>query len=389
MRYIITTLSFCLIAGATFAQKSTPSTEKSDEMVVNGSFEQFDGKLKKYGHFNFVKDWSTATQVPANLFSKSAEGTVVGAPRNAFGEQEPIGDTYAGIVAYSYRNSEPRSYLTTRMTTDMVEKQMYCLKFKISLAELSKYAVNNVGIYFSKHVVDLQTDNSIIQKDVYTAGRNEVIDKMDGWYYYCKIVQGKGFERYLTIGNFSTDETTTANKVKRPSGFTEVQKNIAYYYIDDVSVKKIQYPGECDCSDGSVPESKIVYSKSMANTGNLTLSEQVENSTIYFYQFKPEVTSTFHRDLDNLVKILNENKLVKLRIISHVDNEEFAMGQENPRLTSLCNDRAIEVVKYLQEKGIERGRLITEVKENTQPDSEMNTPLSLAKNRRVEFRISK
>lgn len=388
MRYIVTTLSFCLITSLSFAQ-GEPSPDKDSDMILNGSFEEFEGKLKKLGHFSFVKDWSTATQVPANLFSKTVESELVGAPRNAYGEQEPVGDNYAGIVAYSYRNTEPRSYLTTRMTTDMVEKQLYCLKFKMSLSELSKYAVNNVGIYFSKHEIHMQTDNSIIQADTYHDGRNDIIDKMDEWYYFCKIVQGKGFERYLTIGNFSTDENTLSKKVKRPSGFTELQKNIAYYYIDDVSVKKIQYPGECDCSDGSVPESKIVYSKSSANTGDLTLSEQVENSTIYFYQFKPEVTSTFHRDLDNLVKILNENKLVKLKIISHVDNEEFSMGQENPRLTSLCNDRAIEVVKYLQEKGIDRGRLMTEVKENTQPDSEMNTPLSLAKNRRVEFRISK
>jgi outer membrane protein OmpA-like peptidoglycan-associated protein len=390
MKYLVTTLSFCLLAGVSYAQASKEAAKKEGNLIVNGGFETFEGKLKKVGQFSFVKDWSTATQVPADLYSTTTTSELVTAPRNFNGEQAPYeGETYAGIVGYSYRNTEPRSYLTTRMTTDLVEGQMYCLKYKMSLADLSKYAINNMGIYFSKHIVDVQTDNNIIQKEIYTSGQNEVVKEMEGWYHYCKIIQGKGFERYLTIGNFSTDETTTAEKVKRPTGFTAVQRNVAYYYIDDVSVTHIQYPGECDCSDGKVPESKIVYSKSSADAGNLTLSEQVENSTIYFYQFKPDITSTFEKDLDNLVKILNENKLVKLKVISHVDNEEFAMGEKNPRVKTLCNDRVTEVVKYFQTKGIDRGRIITEVKENTEPASEMNTALSLAKNRRVEFRVSK
>jgi len=389
MKYLVTTLSFCLLAGVSYAQASKKAAHEGN-LIVNGGFESFEGKLKKVGQFSFVKDWRTATQVPADLYSTTTTSELVSAPKNFNGEQAPYeGETYAGIVGYSYRNSEPRSYLTTRMTTDLVEGQMYCLKYKMSLSDLSKYAINNMGIYFSKHIVEIQTDNSIIQKEVYTSGQNEVVKEMDGWYHYCKIIQGKGFERYLTIGNFSTDENTTAEKVKRPTGMTAPQRNVAYYYIDDVSVTHIQYPGECDCSDGKVPESKIVYSKSSADTGNLTLSETVENSTIYFYQFKPEITSTFEKDLDNLVKILNENKLVKLKVIAHVDNEEFAMGEKNPRVKTLCNDRITEVVKYFQTKGIERGRIITEVKENTEPASEMNTALSLAKNRRVEFRVSK
>jgi len=388
MKKLILLPVFLLITCLVYAQDEIP--EDPDNMVLNGHFGNFEGKLKKPGQFDMVKDWKAGNENMPDLYARDIKSDYVAIPRNMYGSQEPAkGDSYVGITAYGYRGREPRSYISTRMKTDMAKDQMYCIKFRASLAELSKYAVNNLGVHFTKHAMEVKTDGSLIFDDFITSESNAVIDEMEGWYLYCKIVRAKGFERYMTIGNFAPDDKTTAQKVKRPSGYTELQKNLAYYYIDDVSVKHIQYPGECDCSEGRVPESKIIYSKSATSADGKTLSEKVEASTIYFYQFKPEVTSTFHRDLDQLVQVLNENKLVKLRIVSHIDNEEASMGEENPRLATLCNDRALEVVRYFQKAGIDRNRLIIDLKENTQPDSEMNTPLSLAKNRRVEFRVTK
>lgn len=361
-----------------------------DNMVKNGDFSQFEGKLKKPAQFDLVNEWNPGNDVIPDLYARDVKSDFVAIPRTMYGEQEPAkGNAYAGIVAYGYRGREPRSYISTRMTTDMVKDQMYCIKFRVSLAELSKYAVNNIGVHFTKHAMEVKTDGSLLFDDHITSDDNPVIEEMEGWHLYCKIVRAKGFERYMTIGNFAPDDKTTANKVKRPSGYTEMQLNMAYYFIDDVSVKHIQYPGECDCSEGKIPESKIIYSKSATSADGKTLSEKVESSTIYFYQFKPEVTSTFHKDLDNLVEILNENKLVKLKIISHIDNEEAAMAAENPRLGDLCNQRAVDVVRYFQKAGIDRNRLIIDERENNEPVAEMNTPLSLAKNRRVEFSITK
>lgn len=388
MKKVLLALLSVMMVPALVAQDAPE--EDPNNMVPNWNFANYTGKPKKPGQFDLVTDWSAGTEVIPDFFLRDVKGDQIAVPRNIHGEQEPAsGDSYAGIVAYSYRGKEPRTYISTRMKTDMAKDQMYCIKFRVSLSELSKYAVNNVGIHFTKHAMNVKTDGSLLFDDFITADANQVIDQQDGWHLFCKIVRAKGFERYLTIGNFAPDDKTTAQKVKRPSGYTEMQKNHAYYYIDDVSVKHINYPGECDCSEGKIPESKIIYSKSAASAEGQTLSEKVESSTIYFYQFKPEVTSTFERDLDNLVKVLNENKLVKLKIHAHIDNEEAAMAEENPRIKSLCNDRALEVVRYFQKAGIERNRLITELHENNDPVSEMNTPLSLAKNRRVEFTITK
>lgn len=384
-------LPFCLLLMFSLQAQDEPATEADpDNMIVNSSFDNFEGKLKKAKQFDLVKDWKPGNSVMPDLYARDIKSDYVAIPNNMYGVQEPhSGDTYAGIVAYGYRGRIPRSYISTRMKTDMVKGQMYCIKFRASLAELSKYAVNNLGVHFTKHETNVQTENSLLFDERIVTDDNPVVTEMEGWHLYCKIVQGKGFERYMTIGNFDSDEKTKAEKVKRPTGMTQMQENMAYYYIDDVSVKKIQYPGECDCSEGRIPESKIIYSKTSTTLEGKTLSEQAAASTIYFYQFNPEVTSSFHKDLDNLVNILKENKLVRLKIISHIDNEEADMASKTPRLSNLCEQRAIEVLKYFQHNGIDRSRLIMEMKENDQPDSEMNTPLSLAKNRRVEFQITK
>ncbi len=388
MKYLSLLSILLMFSVAVWAQEE--SEADPDNMVVNGSFENFGNKLKKVKQFDMTNDWKPGNAIIPELYARGIKSNQVSAPDNIYGSQEPYhGEAYAGIVAYGYRGRIPRSYISSRMKTDMVKGQLYCIKFRASLAERSKYATNNLAVHFTKHEMNVSSENALLFDDFITTDANPVVTDTDGWHLYCKIVQAQGFERYLTIGNFAVDDRTRTEKMKRPSGMTGMQENMAYYYIDDVSIKHIQYPGECDCSEGRIPESKIIYSKSSAELEGRTLSEKVESSTIYFYQFKPEVTSTFHKDLDNIVDILNENSLVRLKIISHIDNEEAAMGQENPRLADLCDQRGLEVLKYFQQKGINRSRLVLENKENLEPDSEMNTPLSLAKNRRVEFQITR
>lgn len=382
-------LPFCFLLTFAVTAQDEPEEDK-DNMIKNGDFSDFEGKLKKPEQFDMIKDWKAGNSIIPDLYARDIKSDYVAIPDNMYGSQEPhSGDSYAGIVAYGYRGRMPRSYISTRMKTDMAEGQMYCIKFRTSLADASKYGVNNVGVHFTKHEMNVKSENSLLFDDYIVSDDNPVVTEMDGWHLYCKIVQAKGNERYMTIGNFSPDDKTKTEKVKRPTGMTRMQENMAYYYIDDVSVKHIQYPGECDCSEGRIPESKIIYSKSTTSLEGKTLSEKAEASTAYFYQFNPEVTSSFHKDLDNMVELLNENQLVRLKIISHIDNEEAALGRENPRMADLCEQRAISVLKYFQHNGINRSRLIMELKENDEPASEMNTPLSLAKNRRVEFQITK
>ncbi len=364
--------------------------EDPDNMVPNASFEKYEGKLKKPGQFDLIQDWTAGNEIIPDLYARDIKSDYVNIPKSMYGDQEPAdGNAYAGIVAYGYRGRVPRSYVSTRMKTDMVEGQMYCIKFRVSLAELAKYATNNIGVHFTKHEMEVKTKTSMIFEDYIISDDNPIVTEQSGWHLFCKIYQAKGFERYLTLGNFVEDDKLKTGKVKRSSEYTQMQENMGYYFLDDVSVKHIQYPGECDCSEGRIPESKIIYSKSSTTQDGKTLSEKVEASTIYFYQFKSEVSSTFTKDLDHLVALLKENKLARLKIISHIDNEEAALGNENPRMANLCEERAIAVLKYFQHNGIDRGKLVMELMENEEPTSEMNTPLSLAKNRRVDFQITK
>ena len=103
-----------------------------------------------------VSSWSTLldngvfspTENAADLFQKGA-GSVAGIPNNAFGSEESDvdgGKLYAGFVAYRPgRESSLRSYITIpfikgKNNVSLSKGLKYCVQFKVSLAESSKYA---------------------------------------------------------------------------------------------------------------------------------------------------------------------------------------------------------------------------------------------------------
>ena len=78
-----------------------------------------------------------------DLFSKKKESPI-GVPLNLYGkEHAKDGDNYAGIVAYSYNNKQPRTYLQSKLMKPLTGGIDYCVKFHLSLSDLSKYAIDN------------------------------------------------------------------------------------------------------------------------------------------------------------------------------------------------------------------------------------------------------
>ena len=72
--------------------------------VVNGDFEQLDGKkLKRPGGIQYATGWSSATNKKVDLFSENATvESTVSTPRNFTGDQMALsGSNYAGVRWWS------------------------------------------------------------------------------------------------------------------------------------------------------------------------------------------------------------------------------------------------------------------------------------------------
>jgi outer membrane protein OmpA-like peptidoglycan-associated protein len=154
-----------------------------------------------------------------------------------------------------------------------------------------------------------------------------------------------------------------------------------------VEVRRLEANENCGCANTKIPESKVIYSGSVQLTDDMTMSDKVEAINAYFYQFQPKVVSATERSIDKIVKMMEESPAMKVQVIAHIDDEEAELAKSEMSLKDLDEERASNVREYIAAQGIDRQRVLMDSKGNTQPASKMSTPISLAKNRRVTFKI--
>lgn len=383
-------LGFMAFATINFAQEKMEQEEDQDNLVPNWSFESTaEGEdLRRYDEFNLAKGWYDPTSALAELFATQTRSRYVKVPDNMYGTEMPFdGENYAGIHAFSPRSREPRTYLGVELKKKMDDNALYCIKFRASLAERSLYASNNLGVVISSKQVSKKGETSITRDDALLTDKNEVVSTTDGWWQYCKRYNAKGGERYLAIGNFSTDEKTAYETMDVSSEYEKGSEPAAYYYIDAVEVRKVAATENCGCGNTKIPESKIIYSASVQISDDMPISEKVDAIDAYFYQYKDELVSSTKRTTDQIIEMMKANPAMRIEVIGHSDKEEVELAKSETSLKNLAENRAKNTREYMAEKGVERGRILTKSMDDKQPVSTMSTPLSLAKNRRVEFRI--
>lgn len=371
--------------------------QDDNNLVLNSSFESIEGKLKKLSQINFASDWQSPTALKADLFSKSIKGDI-SVPENIYGKEYPKdGDNYAGILTFSYNNKKPRTYLQTKLIKSLTSGLDYCINVHISLADLSRYAIDNIGIHFSETPLSLDKKGDIIFSDkseldkVLKDEENKIFKSRYKWEKICGIFQADGKEKYITIGNFYNNKDTKYEKLLKPKDFNGVQLAEAYYYVDKIELRLIDDPSSCNCNnDGRKKRESIIYHLDVDIDESLPLNTKLKKHSIYFDVENYTLDPMFDDKLYNLVKILKENPELKLSINGHTDNletEAIKDDPENKKLINLGDYRSKSVKDFLMKNGILSERLNTQNFKSDKPASKGSSMFSMAKNRRVEFII--
>ena len=94
------------------------------------------------------------------------------------------------------------------------------------------------------------------------------------------------------------------------------------------------------------------------------------------------LTTRSHTSLDQVVRIMNDNPGLRIRVEGHTDN----VGDDEANM-ELSEDRAEVVRTYLVNKGISADRITAEGFGETQPIADNNTSSGRAKNKRIELRV--
>jgi outer membrane protein OmpA-like peptidoglycan-associated protein/tetratricopeptide (TPR) repeat protein len=222
-------------------------------------------------------------------------------------------------------------------------------------------------VFVVKEVVPVIVPEPVKETGIYLTGR--VIDSESG----------KSLVAKMEIVDLEIDQVVSTSISSEIDGTYRIKLPEKKSYMVDVR------------SDGYLSEMKrINITASYVGTNynfdiplnKIQVGKRVVLNNILFESGKAVLTSGSYIELNRLVAILTDSKLMKIEISGHTDNT----GSEVIN-AKLSNDRAKAVVEYLVQKGIDRTRLTYKGLGSTQPITNNSTPEGRAKNRRVEFKI--
>ena len=360
-------------------------------LVPNSGFEDTNiKKLRSYGQMEEVsKDWFSATEVPADIYGDGAKGDKIAIPTNDYGTQEPAaGLFYAGFRAYSKDPRLQRSYLEVQLPQMLDRDVMYCVSFDISLADLSRYAVNDIGVVVSDRKIEQPNlGDMILQPDV-KQKTNKVFEYTEGWEKFCGTFVGTGQEEYIVIGCFGSRSDMTIEKVKRPVGLTGPQLSHAYYFIDNVEIIEIQAKSQCVCSAVEERDMDLVYGSSSVQDEDMTDVEKINSSAIYYAFLKRTPTGSGKQTVADIATILKANPGMRINIVGHCDDDEASEGKINARYKMIGKNRGDQIRRMLEAEGVPASQFsVTDIGAQD-PANSRDTDISRAQNRRVTFEVN-
>ncbi len=223
----------------------TVAATEAQNLVPNPSFEEHTVCPKELGKRQlYIENWIQPTAGSIDYFHRCSDKC--GVPDNVVGYQEAMsGDGYIGLTVYHERY---RVYAQALLKQPLVAGKSYSVEFSICLAENSKYAIGNIGAYFSPDKISSVVETTFecyesvaseggfklnpgpCRPQVNNLSENFLKDTKN-WKKVTGSFTAKGGEKYITIGNFFS-------KVKTPymPSPSLGKGEYAYYYIDDVAV---------------------------------------------------------------------------------------------------------------------------------------------------------
>ncbi len=115
------------------------------------------------------------------------------APDNVKGRAESKdGANYAGLMAYSEREAQPRTYIQTKLEKKLLPGKKYCIKMHVQLSDLSKYAIGDLGMYISSKAIKLKDiENYDIQPQTYFPEKKATLRKCTNGFQSVQLLPPK------------------------------------------------------------------------------------------------------------------------------------------------------------------------------------------------------
>lgn len=375
------------------AAKEAPAAEAPaapGNLVLDPSFELDDVKLlKTYGQLPLMlKNWGSPNEAKADLYNNMAKATKVAIPKNDMGTEEAFeGSGYGGFRAFTKDPKKTRTYLQAKLSRKLTKDKLYCVKFNVSLSDLSKWGTNNIGIYFSDRKIQNANTNALTFLPQITEKTNAPIVTMSGWETICGTFLSTGKEEYFIIGCFGEEDNIKLEKVIKPATQEGMIMADAYYYIDNVEVIEIESVEGCFCGKTEDRDPDLIYSRSSAKNVDMKPTEIVNSTSVWFSYLSVEIPAMFEAELQEVAKLMQANPTIKLELTGHTDNDEQNETKTKKIYVGLALRRAEAIKQFLVDNGVSASNISVAGKDNTVPATDKATPMGKAQNRRVVFQV--
>jgi OmpA-OmpF porin, OOP family len=349
----------------------SPSYSQTN-LVPNPSFEEY---FSCPGSYNYSTDgklapgWFSPTRGTPDLFHVCSKGDA-GLPTNWAGTSKAYsGVGYAGLYAYATKGY--REYLQAELTSSLVKGGNYYIEFFFKLSSNSKYSIDRLGFSLSDSAHWRTDDREIFSVPTYECLQANAYTRATGTWIRCSYrLIAKGGERYLTIGNFSTNEKTRNKKITFSKAKEVMLNTAAYFYVDNVRVERTD----------EEPTKPVT---SVAGYPAIKLNETYILKNIFFDFDSYQLIGNSFDELDNWYAFIKSHPTWQMTLTGHTDER----GTDEYNLT-LARQRVQQVADYLISRGVDTRRVTTIGEGKRKPITLGKDEAAHALNRRVEIRFS-
>jgi OmpA-OmpF porin, OOP family len=360
---------------------------QSQNLVPNPSFEAFiDFNNAKSTGWHKVQISDTP-----DYFNLSSSNSFNNIFSDYIGGTSPkSGDGFVGIFCYRVQPERSikniREYIETPLITAFEKDSLYKVEVSLCLDGESNYAIKNFGVFFSNERVQLNKGFNPFTTKPQLEFNSSYLDSTDAWIILQSFYKANGSEKFVTLGNFRPDKTTTVksnipikDKRKKEKWDLTKKEKSAYYYIDDVIIEKITIT---DQSKIITTKGLIEPDESVFNINEIKADSSIILKNIVFEFNKSELMPQSYNEINKLYQLMVSNPDIRVKLEGHTDN----IGGYDLNL-QLSIKRVESVTSFLIFKGINPNRIEYAGYSYSNPLVSNETDEGRAINRRVAFKI--
>lgn len=242
-----------------------PKILGAQNLVPNGSFEDKIQCPYNISQIDFARFWFQPFQngSSTDYSNKTCPFQPCIFPRTGF--------SVAGIHCFEGpASAEWREYIEGTLINPLDSGKSYCVSFHVKLTSLSNYAIDCIGMFFSKDSVRFIAPPMLYDTIPQIKNpSNSFLFDTTNWMKIFGSFTANGGEKFITIGNFYNNFNTNYSVLSQP-----IERS--YYWVDDISV--------FDCNAWPYPSSA-------GNNQNICMGDSVQigdtSRSEYIYWWTP------------------------------------------------------------------------------------------------------